>query len=78
MRNYLQAAGYYSYNAAADDENPVMRWIGREVKRFIAEAHIHVPFLRRLASAPPEVAGEYSNVETSASGAPALALTLAS
>ena len=62
-RNYLKAAGYYSYDAAADDENPVMRWIGREVKPFISEAHIHIPFLLRLANAPPEVSGVYQEVE---------------
>ena len=55
VRNYLKAAGFYSYDAAADDgENPVMRWIGREVKRFLAEAHIHLPFLLRIAAAPPD------------------------
>ena len=40
-----------------------MRWIGREVKRFISEAHIHIPFLLRLANAPPEVSGVYQEVE---------------
>eukprot|EP00965_Chrysotila_dentata_P081019 2674273-Pleurochrysis_carterae.AAC.1 len=38
VRAYLKEAGFYSYYAAADDENPVMRWIGREVKGFLAEA----------------------------------------
>ena len=56
VRNYLKKAGFYSYDAAAaDEENPVMRWIGREVKRFLAEAHIHVPFLLRVAAAPAEM-----------------------
>ena len=64
VKNYLKVAGFYSYDAAAEDENPTMRWIGREVKRFLAEAHIHIPFLLRVASAPPDVAkemGEFMN-----------------
>ena len=53
VRNYLKSCGFYSYDAAAaEEENPVMRWIGREVKRFLAEAHIHVPFLLRVVAAP--------------------------
>ena len=56
VRNYLKAAGFYSYDAAAaDEENPVMRWIGREVKRFLAEADIHLPFLLRVAAAPADM-----------------------
>eukprot|EP00965_Chrysotila_dentata_P052066 1728037-Pleurochrysis_carterae.AAC.1 len=31
IKAYLKKAGFYSYDAAADDENPVSRWIGREV-----------------------------------------------
>ena len=54
LREYLKKAGYYSYNAAADDEDPVTRWIGREAKRFLSEAHIHLPYLLQLAAAPPE------------------------
>ena len=54
MRNYLKAANFYSYDAT-EDENPVMRWIGREVKRFIAEGYIHLPFLLRVAAAPPDL-----------------------
>ena len=34
-----------------------MRWIGREVKRFLKEAHIHLPFLLRVANAPPDLIG---------------------
>eukprot|EP00965_Chrysotila_dentata_P148683 4909792-Pleurochrysis_carterae.AAC.1 len=30
VKAYLRDSGFYSYDAAADDENPVMRWIGRE------------------------------------------------
>ena len=30
----------------SEDEDPVKRWIGREVKRFIEEAHIHLPVLQ--------------------------------
>lgn len=55
VKKYLKAAGFYSYDAAADDENPVMRWIGREVKRFLKEAHIHLPFLLCVASAPADM-----------------------
>eukprot|EP00965_Chrysotila_dentata_P235441 6200755-Pleurochrysis_carterae.AAC.1 len=42
VKAYLRDAGFYSYDAAADDENPVMRWIGREVKRFLREADVHL------------------------------------
>jgi len=57
VKAYLRNAGFYSYDAAAaDEENPVMRWIGREVKRFLAEADVHVPFLLRVAAAPPDMA----------------------
>lgn len=70
VRNYLKAAGFYSYDAAAEGENPVMRWIGREVKRFLTEAHIHLPFLLRLANAPPELEGEFHNVETDGVSSP--------
>ena len=55
VRDYLKKAAFYSYDAAADDEDPVKRWIGREVKRFLEEAHVHLPFLLQLAAAPPEV-----------------------
>eukprot|EP00965_Chrysotila_dentata_P075768 2503442-Pleurochrysis_carterae.AAC.1 len=30
VKAYLREAGFCLYDAAADDENPVMRWIGRE------------------------------------------------
>ena len=55
VREYMREAGFYSYDAASDDEDPVKRWIGREVKRFLVEAHIHLPFLLRLAHAPIEL-----------------------
>ena len=58
VRDYLKEAGYYSYDAASDDEDPVKRWIGREVRRFLTEAHKHLPFLLRLANAPMEVLPE--------------------
>ena len=60
MRNYLKAANFYSYDAT-EDENPVMRWIGREVKRFIAEGYIHLPFLLRVAAAPPDLTEDMAN-----------------
>jgi hypothetical protein len=65
VRVYLKAANFYSYDAAAAaEENPVQRWIGREVKRFLEEAHIHLPFLLRVAAAPPDVIGEMANAPT--------------
>lgn len=69
MRNYLKAANFYSYDAT-EDENPVMRWIGREVKRFIAEAHIHLPFLLRVAAAPPDLTEDMDDT-TNGATAPA-------
>ena len=35
VRDYLKEAGFYSYDAADDSDDPVKRWIGREVKRFL-------------------------------------------
>lgn len=58
VREYVRAHGYYSYDAASDDEDPTKHWIGREVKRFFAEAHIHVPFLLQLAAAPADCVPE--------------------
>jgi hypothetical protein len=52
VRDYLRAAGFYSYDAADDGDDPVKRWIGREVKRFLHEADIHIPFLLSLSSRP--------------------------
>ena len=65
VKKYLKAAAFYSYDAAAEDENPVMRWIGREVKRFLIEAHTHVPFLLRVAAAPPDLVEEVGDVNGS-------------
>jgi len=63
VRDYLKKAGFYSYDAAAaDEENPVMRWIGREVKRFLAEAQIHVPFLLRVAAAPADMTPDMASM----------------
>ena len=50
VSRYLKAAGYYSYDAADESDDPVKRWIGREVKRFLHEADVHLPFLLRLSS----------------------------
>ena len=56
MKDYISEAGFYSYDAAADDEDPCKRWIGREVKRFLKEAYyVHIPFLLNVAHAPLEV-----------------------
>ena len=60
--------GFYSYNAADETEDPVQRWIGREVKRFLSEAHQHLPFLLRTAHAPPDLVNELANA-TSEAGA---------
>ena len=35
-----------------------MRWIGREVKRFLQTADLHLPFLLRIASCPAELTDE--------------------
>ena len=40
VKDYLKEKGFYSYDAASIDEDPVSRWIGREVKRFLAARHI--------------------------------------
>jgi hypothetical protein len=50
VANYLRDAGFYSYDAADEGDDPVKRWIGREVKRFLHEADEHLPFLLLLAS----------------------------
>ena len=63
MRKYVIEQGFYSYNAAGDTDDPVSRWIGREVKKFLAEAHIHLPVLLRAANAPPDLLPEVSNAQ---------------
>ena len=74
MREYCKAAGFYSYDAASEDEDPTKHWIGREVKKFISEAATHISFLLQLAAAPadciPEMA-EFAN----AAGAQAMEST---
>ena len=61
---YFKEAGYYSYKAKADEgEDPVARWIGREVKRFLSEADLRLPLLLRLAAAPAEIADAASAAE---------------
>jgi hypothetical protein len=52
VAEYLRNAGFYSYDASSEDEDPTSHWIGREVKRFLAEADKHLPFLLRIAAAP--------------------------
>jgi len=52
VAEYLHHAGFYSYDAASEDEDPTAHWIGREVTRFLAEADKHLPFLLRVAAAP--------------------------
>ena len=63
VRDYFKAANFYSYDAADEAEDPVKRWIGREVKRFLEEAHIHLPFLLQLAAAPADVCEEMAACE---------------
>lgn len=58
VSKYLKAAGFYSYDAADDTDDPVKRWIGREVKRFLHEADMHLPFLLTLSSCETDVAPE--------------------
>jgi len=58
LRAYFKKAGFYSYDAAADDEDPTKHWIGREVKRFLVQAAAHLLFLLQLASAPAECIAE--------------------
>ena len=58
VREYLKERGFYSYDAASDTEDPVKHWIGREVKRFIDEGHMHLPFLLQLAAAPADCCPE--------------------
>jgi hypothetical protein len=62
VREYCKAAGFYSYDAAADDEDPTKHWIGREVKRFLAQADRHVPFLLQLAAAPADCIPEMADL----------------
>lgn len=58
VSHYLKAAGFYSYDAADESDDPVKRWIGREVKRFLHEADIHLPFLLSLSSGQIDVCEE--------------------
>ena len=58
VSKYLKAAGFYSYDAADDSDDPVKRWIGREVKRFLHEADVHLPFFLSLSSGQIDVCEE--------------------
>ena len=58
VSKYLTAAGFYSYDAADESDDPVKRWIGREVKRFLHQADQHLPFLLNLSSAQIDVCDE--------------------
>lgn len=58
VAQYLRAAGYYSYDADSDTDDPVKGWIGREVKRFLHEADQHLPFLLQLAAGQSDVSAE--------------------
>ena len=58
VRDFCKNAGFYSYDAASEDEDPCKRWIGREVKRFIEQAESMLPFLLQIAALPAEIMGE--------------------
>ena len=58
IAKYIADVGFYSYDAASLDDDPCSHWIGREVKRFIKEAHLHLPFILQIAAAPAEVVAE--------------------
>ena len=62
VAQYLKGAGFYSYDAASVDDDPVSHWIGREVKRFMEEAHLHLPFLLRLAASPADCIPEMAEM----------------
>ena len=49
VARYLKAAHFYSYDADDESDDPTKRWIGREVKRFLHEADVHLPFLLGLS-----------------------------
>ena len=57
----MKAAGFYSYDAADDSDDPVKRWIGREVKRLLHEADQHLPFLLGLSSTAVDVPAELAD-----------------
>ena len=67
VSKYLKEAGFYSYDAAGDSDDPVKRWIGREVKRFLHEADVHLPFLLSLSSTEIDVCDETA-ARTNAAG----------
>lgn len=43
-----------------------MRWIGREVKRFLKEADIHLPLLLHIAAAPADMDADMASMANSA------------
>ena len=67
VSEYLKEANFYSYDAADESDDPVKRWIGREVKRFLHEADQHLPFLLNLSSKAIDVSPE-SGATTDAAG----------
>ena len=66
VRDYCKTAGFYSYDAASPDEDPCKHWIGREVKRFLSEAHKHLPFLLQVAAAPADCIPEMVDIQNAA------------
>ena len=52
IRDYCKGAGFYSYDAASIDEDPVTHWIGREVKRFLDQAERHIQAGTRTTARP--------------------------
>ena len=66
ISDYCKKAGFYSYDAASVDEDPTSHWIGREVKRFLSTAHIHIPFLLQIAAAPADCVPEMADLANDA------------
>ena len=58
VADYLRQAHFYSYDAADDGDDPVKRWIGREVQRFCHEADQHLPFLLSLAAGTIDISDD--------------------
>ena len=68
IAEYCVAHGFFSYNALSLKDDPVKTWIGREVKKFLAEAHVHLPFLLRVAASPIDVDADSTPAEAEGAG----------
>ena len=49
-------------------DDPVKRWIGREVKRFLHEADQHLPFLLTLSSGAIDLSADTADGQADANG----------